>query len=538
MVLLLGWCVFFGPALEAQISRPTGIAVFNATLLRQKWLGKMLVMEKPTVAPLMYNFYNVVWATPIDGNASTLDTPVQKGVPMVPIVVNGITIGVSTLDTDLENPYDPSYPGQAAFNASYPSGAYTVNLQSSSSLVAGLAMPMLASDDFPAVDPHFNNLDIGAHLETTQLFQWPEWKSQGVDQVGFLLLEGQFADDVVSAMYSGQDAVLDALAALITQGALIKRDQVFTDGTTELMVDQLNLYQDHLAVLFFLNSGSGGVNNLNQLNGSLAPKEIKDKISASIPSSAFLQSLMGVVGNLSGTMMFFPQHIDVQIHAHPKDQKLMAGDPLELVVDASGTDLIYQWQRNGERLPIPSTNRLWVARSSPGDTGTYQVVVSNMTGRVESNPAAVQVTAIRTYADYRNFYFTEPGQQDNSVSGPEANPDQDDANNWVEYAFARHPLRSDQWQALQLTSAIVGEHRAFEWVLRRFPQLTDLSLDDYQLFQSYKLLDDWSPVGEASHLDYDAEDLGAREEITVFFTTPPETTRIFLQWKVTRKDGN
>ncbi|MED5622165.1 immunoglobulin domain-containing protein [Ideonella sp. BN130291] len=63
-------------------------------------------------------------------------------------------------------------------------------------------------------------------------------------------------------------------------------------------------------------------------------------------------------------------------------------------VVASGTrPLRYQWQRNGVDIPGAVYDVLLLTSVTPGDAGTYRVIVSNAVGNVTSNGAVLTVTA-------------------------------------------------------------------------------------------------------------------------------------------------
>jgi hypothetical protein len=80
---------------------------------------------------------------------------------------------------------------------------------------------------------------------------------------------------------------------------------------------------------------------------------------------------------------------DPQVPANP----IYAGDPLVLTVDAGGTPgLTYQWRKGGGSVGVNSSTYT-VASTTTGDSGNYDVVVSNGSGSTNSGLAAISVLA-------------------------------------------------------------------------------------------------------------------------------------------------
>ncbi len=68
------------------------------------------------------------------------------------------------------------------------------------------------------------------------------------------------------------------------------------------------------------------------------------------------------------------------------------GDPVTFTVVASGTaPLSYQWRKNGTNIGGATGSSYDIASAAPGDAGTYDVVVTNSCGSVDSNDATLTV---------------------------------------------------------------------------------------------------------------------------------------------------
>lgn len=75
------------------------------------------------------------------------------------------------------------------------------------------------------------------------------------------------------------------------------------------------------------------------------------------------------------------------IVAPPSDQIVYAGQSASFTVAASGSALVYHWQRSGTNLPGANTATLLFTNVQPSDLGLYSVIVSNANGWVVSPSA-------------------------------------------------------------------------------------------------------------------------------------------------------
>lgn len=77
----------------------------------------------------------------------------------------------------------------------------------------------------------------------------------------------------------------------------------------------------------------------------------------------------------------------------PAPLTVLAGSRAFFSVQATGTNLSYQWRRNGSALPGANDSSLLLAAVEPAHAGSYSVVVSNALGSVESSAVALTVAA-------------------------------------------------------------------------------------------------------------------------------------------------
>ena len=83
------------------------------------------------------------------------------------------------------------------------------------------------------------------------------------------------------------------------------------------------------------------------------------------------------------------------ITVQPSDVAVNEGQPFSFTVAAQGTQLTYQWQRNGADVPSATGTTYTRAESSFSDDGaTYRVTVTNSGGIATSRDALVKVTDI------------------------------------------------------------------------------------------------------------------------------------------------
>lgn len=79
--------------------------------------------------------------------------------------------------------------------------------------------------------------------------------------------------------------------------------------------------------------------------------------------------------------------------AQPAGRAVQVGSPFTLAATATGTELSYQWRRNGQPLAGATSATYAVAAAQAGDSGDYSVVVTNPFGSVTSDVARISVAA-------------------------------------------------------------------------------------------------------------------------------------------------
>jgi uncharacterized protein (TIGR03382 family) len=98
------------------------------------------------------------------------------------------------------------------------------------------------------------------------------------------------------------------------------------------------------------------------------------------------------------------------ITQQPAGQTLFAGQPLSLSVGATGASLSYQWRMNGASIARATGTTYQKQHTVPSDQGTYDVLVTNSTGKAQSAPALVTVNGAPTITSQPSGVSTAPGK--------------------------------------------------------------------------------------------------------------------------------
>lgn len=80
------------------------------------------------------------------------------------------------------------------------------------------------------------------------------------------------------------------------------------------------------------------------------------------------------------------------IRTQPTSQTVSEGNAVSLSVSANGTDLSYQWYKDGSILVGATSNVYSVGTASSNNIGSYYVVVSNVDAAAVSNVVTIHVT--------------------------------------------------------------------------------------------------------------------------------------------------
>ncbi len=121
------------------------------------------------------------------------------------------------------------------------------------------------------------------------------------------------------------------------------------------------------------------------------------------------------------------------ITGHPKDAKIESGKPFELKIAATGTALTYQWRKNDQPIQAATAAVYSVKSAQDGDSGSYDVVVSNAAGSVTSNKAYINV-------------YTTNGQAPSILNQPQSLTVKEGASATFAVKASGSPAPSYQWR--------------------------------------------------------------------------------------------
>lgn len=104
--------------------------------------------------------------------------------------------------------------------------------------------------------------------------------------------------------------------------------------------------------------------------------------------SVVVQSAAGsITSSVAPVAVLAPPHI----LSAPGDQKILAGAPAVFAVVATGDDLNFQWQFNGQNLPDATNGILTLPGAQAAQSGQYAVTVINAVGSATTAPANLTV---------------------------------------------------------------------------------------------------------------------------------------------------
>ena len=96
-------------------------------------------------------------------------------------------------------------------------------------------------------------------------------------------------------------------------------------------------------------------------------------------------------GNLCNYVFIYVCTVLPSMNTHPDNVTVLTGQSVNLTCSATGTDVVYQWMRNGVIISDDNSNVLSINEIKQSDDGILQCIASNKGGNVTSNPAMIKV---------------------------------------------------------------------------------------------------------------------------------------------------
>lgn len=132
-------------------------------------------------------------------------------------------------------------------------------------------------------------------------------------------------------------------------------------------------------------------------NGTEIPNSNNDTLFfdnlQSSDSGFYLVRIQGSCGNqVESQAIKLSVNLKPIITKHPENQNLTVGSTLTLVVEAKGSNLSYQWKKDGKNLTGKTQPTLVISNVQMSDAGMYLCEVTNSCGMSASNPSTVSIT--------------------------------------------------------------------------------------------------------------------------------------------------
>ncbi len=109
-------------------------------------------------------------------------------------------------------------------------------------------------------------------------------------------------------------------------------------------------------------------------------------------------SASGTIAVTSASVSVISQPQMVSIISHPTSRNLCKGVSTQLACTATGSNIVFQWKKNGDDIIGANTNRLTINPVNVSDEGVYTCVVGNDCKMATSNAATVNVIDIQVNA--------------------------------------------------------------------------------------------------------------------------------------------
>lgn len=106
----------------------------------------------------------------------------------------------------------------------------------------------------------------------------------------------------------------------------------------------------------------------------------------------YMVTAIGICESVTSQTVTLTVQSKPAITQQPTGKEVMEGDAIELEVVATGSDMSYQWKKNGTAIASATSSKLSIAKAALADAGSYTVLVSNSCGVVTSATAVVKVT--------------------------------------------------------------------------------------------------------------------------------------------------
>ena len=134
------------------------------------------------------------------------------------------------------------------------------------------------------------------------------------------------------------------------------------------------------------------------------------------------------LGRAQAQLTVIQQFFAPEISTHPSDKVATVKTQVVFSVEASGSNLSYQWLKNGSEISGANLSSLTIASAETSDAGDYSVRVSNSAGELESQSANLTVELRKVVVDcVHNYSYAYCKKPDGSCFTTYCGPGWDNA---------------------------------------------------------------------------------------------------------------
>ena len=143
---------------------------------------------------------------------------------------------------------------------------------------------------------------------------------------------------------------------------------------------------DMMSSVLKVNRATVDVSGIYQCIANNSDNEITLSKPAELLSKCTVAKMVHNVFLISLYMSVLPS-----MNTHPDNVTVLTGQSVNFTCSATGTDVVYQWMRNGVIISDDNSNVLRINKIKQSDDGVYHCIAGNKGGNATSNPAMITV---------------------------------------------------------------------------------------------------------------------------------------------------
>jgi hypothetical protein len=217
------------------------------------------------------------------------------------------------------------------------------------------------------------------------------------------------------------------------------------------------------------------------------------------------------------------------ITGHPQPMTVAASNPASFSATVVGSGpMTFQWQKNGVDVESATSNPLQIGSATESDDGLYRLVATNTVGNVTSQTARLFVQL--TFDQWRSNRFTPSELADPSLSGSNADFDNDGLTNGQEYLHNMNPKIADNGLSIQFgREPATGQPTFLTLTYRQSARTSGLAIQ----YQATDTLGTWLNVSPTVTENLGLDPVTADPIMRFKFSVAPSDTNKFLRLQLT-----